>query len=133
MGQNSFLVRIPREPGPATTLAIEITGMERDKPEKTGFVKERWLPTVNSIAARRVDPPGLPIVFQPAQPLLEPPHPAGPQAHAAIRPHYEATEIDPVRRAVQMVFVRMDFEAHSAQVFPAGLAPAAHGQAVRPE
>ncbi len=48
-----FLVRIPREDGAHRTLIIEVTGMERDKPEKTWFVKERWLPAVNAIAARR--------------------------------------------------------------------------------
>ena len=34
-------------------LIIEVTGMKRDKTEKTWTVRNRWLPAVNSIRAAR--------------------------------------------------------------------------------
>ncbi|MBU1679810.1 MAG: DEAD/DEAH box helicase family protein [Bacteroidetes bacterium] len=45
-----FIARVKRKDGSATNLLIEISGMNTDKDEKKWFVKNRWLPAVNSAA-----------------------------------------------------------------------------------
>ncbi len=47
--QTDFIVRARSPEGEPLHLMIEVTGMERDKPEKKWFVEHRWLPAVNSI------------------------------------------------------------------------------------
>jgi type III restriction enzyme len=47
-----FIVRATDPGGEAVHLMIEVTGMERDKPEKKWFVEHRWLPAVNAIRHR---------------------------------------------------------------------------------
>ena len=47
-----FIVRATLPGGEAVHLMIEVTGMERDKPEKKWFVEHRWLPAVNAIRRR---------------------------------------------------------------------------------
>jgi len=44
-----FIVRAPDSKGNPVNLILEITGMTRDKPEKTWAVRNRWLPAVNAI------------------------------------------------------------------------------------
>ena len=47
-----FIARCRRPDGIVFNLIIEISGMSRDKAEKTWFVENRWLPAVNAMAAR---------------------------------------------------------------------------------
>jgi len=44
-----FLVRLKGLDGKTANLMIEVTGMNKDKQEKTWYVENRWLPAVNSV------------------------------------------------------------------------------------
>jgi type III restriction enzyme len=44
-----FIVRLKLANGTMANLIIEITGMDRDKKEKTWYVRNRWLPAVNAV------------------------------------------------------------------------------------
>ena len=44
-----FIARIKKSDGTMANLAIEITGMNKDKIEKKWYVENRWLPAVNAV------------------------------------------------------------------------------------
>ena len=47
-----FLLHAVTAAGEPITLIIEVTGMSRDKPEKTWTLTQRWLPAVNASPTR---------------------------------------------------------------------------------
>ena len=49
MYYTDFIARVKKTDGTMANLAIEITGMNKDKIEKKWYVENRWLPAVNAV------------------------------------------------------------------------------------